>query len=146
MEQKQFVTQVFLRVKATNELLIPGLPYILSLYQDSMTGINYVKLYRYRSGCDGIHEVAYIDTTYPIRSYQFDELKLVTVTQDDTGYVSFKEEDLTNDSHILSSDKISVWSHYSFIEVKVPPVIWDTPPEGQSRIWDTGLNYVKPSK
>ncbi len=146
MEQNQFVTQVFLRVKATNELLIPGLPYILSLYQDSMTGINYVKLYRYKSGDDGIHVVTYIDTTYPIRSYQFDELKLVTMTQDDTGYVSFKEEDLMNDSHILSSDKISVWSHYTFIEANVPPVIWDTPPKGQPRVWDTGLNYVKPSK
>lgn len=146
MEQNQFVAQVFLRVKATNELLIPGLPYILSLYQDSMTGINYVKMYRYRSGDDGIHEVVYIDTTYPVRSYQFDELKLVTMTQDDMGYVSFKEDDLTNDSHIPSADRISVWSHYTFVEFNMPPVIWDTPQEGQPRVWDTGLNYVKPSK
>lgn len=110
----QFVAHVFLRVRATNELLIPGLPYILSMYQDSMTGINYVKLYRYQNSHDGVHPVVYVDATCPVRSYEFSELNLVTLTQDDMGYEIFKEEALIDVSQIVVANKTTVWS-YKFV-------------------------------
>ena len=107
----QFVAHVFLRVRATNELLIPGLPYILSMYQDSMTGINYVKLYRYQNSHDGVHPVVYVDATCPVRSYEFSELNLVTLTQNDMGYETFEEVEMTNDTEIPNHYLVTNWSY-----------------------------------
>ena len=120
MGQDKFVAHVFLKVKATNELLIPGMPYVLSLYHDCMTGLNYVKLYRYQNTHDGVKCVAYIDATRPLRSYQYDELVLVMLTKDSMGYETFEEVEMTNDSEIPNHYMVTNWSYQLVNSVAVP--------------------------
>lgn len=96
----RYVCYDILKVNLTKELLIQGYPYVLITFTDSMTGINYVKCYRYKV----FDEVAAIDWSHPIRTYRYDELSRYGVIEDVQGYFTTKEEAITNDSLINTSD------------------------------------------
>lgn len=111
MNKNRFLHTTILKVNATGELLIQGKPYLIHLYTDEMTGINYVKLYRYQLGSteDDI-VIKKIDTTHPVRSYRYNELSILESDKDEDGYVTNVEIPLTNDTILDESDEVLVCS------------------------------------
>lgn len=112
-ESTRFVSaSVCLKVKATGEVLIQGLPYAQVLFRDKHTGINYVKLHQCRTTFYGVYVYQEIDARYPVRSYQYDEL--VLLKEDETsGWRTYLEEELTNNSEIPSEPTMAYWSYRS---------------------------------
>lgn len=111
MNKNRFLHTTILKVNATGELLIQGKPYLIHLYTDEMTGINYVKLYRYQLGSTGDDIVIKkIDTTHPVRSYRYNELSILESDKDEDGYVTNVEIPLTNDTILDESDEVLVCS------------------------------------
>ena len=107
MSKNRFLQCEILKVNATNELLIQGKPYIIHLYKDELTGINYVKLYRYKLGRQANDIVVrYIDTTHPVRSYQYDELSIVDCDKDQNGFTTIIETAVTNDTVLDESETL----------------------------------------
>lgn len=107
MSKNRFLRCEILKVNATNELLIQGKPYIIHLYKDELTGINYVKLYRYKLGRQTNDIVVrYIDTTHPVRSYQYDELSIIDWDKDQNGFTTTTETAVTNDTVLDESETL----------------------------------------
>ena len=107
MSKNRFLRCEILKVNATNELLIQGKPYIIHLYKDELTGINYVKLYRYKLGRQTNDIVVrYIDTTHPVRSYQYDELSIIDWDKDQNGFTTTTETPVTNDTVLDESETL----------------------------------------
>lgn len=109
MSKNRFLHCELLKVNATNELLVQGKPYILHLYKDEVTGINYVKLYRYQLGSvnDDI-VIQHIDATHPVRSYQYDELSRIDFDKDPDGFVTITETPVTNDTVLDESEDLAI--------------------------------------
>ena len=109
MSKNRFLHCELLKVNATNELLVQGKPYILHLYKDEVTGINYVKLYRYQLGSvsDDI-VIQHIDTVHPVRSYQYDELSRIDFDKDPDGFVRITETPITNDTVLAESEDLAI--------------------------------------
>lgn len=111
MNKNRFLHTTILKVNATGELLIQGKPYLIHLYTDEMTGINYAKLYRYQLGSTGDDIVIKkIDTIHPVRSYRYNELSILESDKDEDGYVTNVEIPLTNDTILDESDEVLVCS------------------------------------
>lgn len=107
----RFLHTTILKVNATGELLIQGKPYLIHLYTDEMTEINYVKLYRFCLGSTGDEIVIKnIDTSHPVRSYRYDELSILESDRDEDGYVTNVEIPLTNDTLLDESDEVLICS------------------------------------
>ena len=109
MSKNRFLHCELLKVNATNELLVQGKPYILHLYKDEVTGINYVKLYRYQLGSvsDDI-VIQHIDTVHSVRSYQYDELSRIDFDKDPDGFVRITETPITNDTVLDESEDLAI--------------------------------------
>ena len=113
----RFLDCEVLKVRATGELLLQGKPYILALYTDTITGINYVKLYRYQLLCDTDKVcISHIDTLHPVRSYQYDELLNVDTIKDDHGYIREKCIPMTNDTVLCESDTVKLFT-FTFLDI-----------------------------
>ena len=109
MFKNRFLHCELLKVNATNELLVQGKPYILHLYKDEVTGINYVKLYRYQLGSvDDDIVIQHIDTVHPVRSYQYDELSRIDFDKDPDGFVTITEAPVTNDTVLDESEDLAI--------------------------------------
>ena len=109
MSKNRFLHCELLKVNATNELLVQGKPYILHLYKDEMTGINYVKLYRYQLGSvDDDIVIQHIDVVHPVRSYQYDELSRIDFDKDPDGFVTITETPVTNDTVLDESEDLAI--------------------------------------
>lgn len=74
-----------LRVKSTNELLIPYHPYVFIVYHDKITEEWYIKLYKIHTDdvCCGTRNLMHIKTDHPVRSYRFDELMMLSYDNSD---------------------------------------------------------------
>ena len=109
MSKNRFLRCELLKVNATNELLVQGKPYILHLYKDGVTGINYVKLYRYQLGSvDDDIVIQHIDVVHPVRSYQYDELSRIDFDKDPDGFVTITETPVTNDTVLDESEDLAI--------------------------------------
>ena len=109
MSKNRFLHCELLKVNATNELLVQGKPYILHLYKDEVTGINYVKLYRYQLGSvDDDIVIQHIDVVHPVRSYQYDELSRIDFDKDPDGFVTITETPVTNDTVLDESEDLAI--------------------------------------